>query len=640
MNFSFRAQEYIVFFYRLFLVYAFYFLARVFFYLYNSDLIGISGLGEFLYISFRGLSFDTTAILYVNLLFILLSFLPLFINTGKGYQKMVLWVYFTTNLLAYATNFIDFVYYPYTYTRSTVAALESIGNESNKLLLAWSFIVDYWHVFLLFLACAYAWVVLYKRVPVITRSYDGKWQYVLGSGGVFLIVSTLIVGGIRGDFKHSTRPINLVDASRHVKKVEHSDLVLNTPFTIIRTWGKTDFKKRSGIPEAVVNNAFHPIKQYNTKVAKKPNVVILIIESFGREYLGGFNKQSGIKNFESYSPFIDSLAQHSLIFPNAYTNGRKSIHAMSSMLAGIPSFEVAYTSSPYANQKVQSLVSTLREMDYDTSFFHGAPNGSMGFLGFSNVLGFDHYYGKTEYNNDDDFDGTWGIWDEPFLNYTSEVLSTKKEPFMATVMTVSSHAPYNIPEKYKGKFPEGYVAMHKCVGYTDHALKQFFNKISKEPWYRNTIFVLTADHSNQVYYDEYKKTINHFAIPILIYSPEGKYVGEDYSMAQQIDIYPTILDMTGYERPFRSWGRSLVGDTVQKPYNINYSGSTYLFMRDSLICNFSDKEVLGFYSMDDKELSKNLINDKTEKMEEIEQMAKGFLQDYMNRVIDNDLSAQ
>ncbi len=111
-------------------------------------------------------------------------------------------------------------------------------------------------------------------------------------------------------------------------------------------------------------------------------------------------------------------------------------------------------------------------------------------------------------------------------------------------MTVSSHAPFKIPEKYEGKFPEGYVDMHKCVGYTDYALKEFFKKASKGSWFKNTVFVLTADHCNQTYYDEYKKIVNRFAVPILIYSPEGKYVGEDYTLAT--DRY--LSNLIGYYR--------------------------------------------------------------------------------------------
>lgn len=320
-----------------------------------------------------------------------------------------------------------------------------------------------------------------------------------------------------------------------------------------------------------------PVKEYHNNPKTKPNIVLFITESFGREYLGAFNKKSGIENFISYTPFLDSLATKSLIFPNAYSNGYKSIHGMSSMLAGIPSFKDAFTSSPYIKQKIESLVSILNEEGYDTSFFHGAPNGSMGFLGFGNILGFDHYYGKTEFNNDSQFDGSWGIWDEPFMQYMKQVLDDKKEPFFATIFTVSSHEPYVIPEQYNGKFPKGNIPMHQCVGYTDYAFKKFFEAAKKEPWFKNTIFAFTANHGNQVYYQDFYKIINRTAVPILFYDPNGKYIGEDYSLAQQIDMYPTLLDMIGYEKPFRSWGGSLINSKGIEPYVMNYNGKNYQY---------------------------------------------------------------
>lgn len=641
MEKSLRIQEYKIFIYRLILAYLFYFVARVLFYLYNKDLLVVDSISDFLGMCFWGLSFDTTAILYSNLLFILLSILPLFINTSKKFQSILIWVYFVTNLLAYATNFIDFIYYRYTFARASTASMESIQNEPNKLLLILSFVKDYWHVFLLFALCAFLWIKLYKRYRVQDQRPQHKTRYFLSSFVALILVAILTIGGIRGDFKHSTRPITLVHAGGHVKTPEHANIVLNTPFSIIRTFNNSYFEKRNGVSNALINQTFRPIKKYDREVAKKPNIVLIIIESYSREYLGSFNKESGIKNHVGYTPFLDSLANHSLIYPNAFANGRKSIHAMSSILVGLPSFKTAYTSSPYANQKVQSLVSSFNEMGYDTSFFHGAPNGSMGFLGFGNILGFDHYYGKTEYNNDEDYDGIWGIWDEPFLGYANEVLSTKKEPFMGTIFTVSSHTPFIIPEKYEGKFPEGHIDMHKCVGYTDYALKKFFEAASKESWFKNTIFVITADHSNQIYYKEYAKLVNRFAVPILIYDPNGAYIGVDRKLTQQIDIYPTLLDITGYKKPFRSWGRSLVGDSLQKPYVVTYTGSNLLFMRDSLITILSDDgKAQGFYDISDKGLSQNLISNKTDEMQHIEQKANGFLQDYMNRVIDGRLGAK
>lgn len=636
-----RLNEYKTLLYRILLAYVFYFFARILFYLFNAGLLKVDSFTDFVALCYYGLPFDTTAILYVNVLFIVLSILPFKRNTSKGYQKFLFYLYFTTNFLAYATNFIDFIYYRFTYARTTTAVMNVIEHEVNLSKLFLSFMVDFWYVFVLFFVFAILWIYAYKKIEVKVVKPTNNLAYFGFSIIGFLFISLMIVGGIRGgDFKKSTRPINLLDASRHVKNIVHSDIVLNTPFAIIRTLFSNSFIKPdfADVNEQIILEKVMPVKQYHNNPPTKPNVVVMILESNGREYYGAFNKKSNIKDFKSYTPFLDSLAQHSMIYTNAYTNGRQSIHGMSSILAGIPSFKDAFTSSPYPKQKIESIVSTLESEGYKTSFFHGAANGSMGFLGFANILGIDKYYGRTEFNDDSQFDGFWGIWDEPFLQYMKHTLDQEKTPFLSTIFTVSSHEPYNIPAKYKKKFPEGDVPIHKCIAYTDYSLKRFFAEAKKSPWFKNTIFVLVADHGNSTFYSEYRRPIERFAIPIMIYKPDSQYVGVDEDLAQQIDIYPTILDMIGYQKPFRSWGRSLLDKKTQEPFVINSTGSLYQFSKGNYICIFDGKKSIGFYDKNDKALANNLIANRNADMNDLELRCKAFIQDYMERVVDQKLA--
>ncbi|MBF04379.1 MAG: sulfatase [Flavobacterium sp.] len=645
MRSFFRLEEYKVLLYRVGLVYLFYFIARILFYIYNANIVEVDSIGEFLKIAYHGLAFDTTAILYINGLFILLSIFPFFVNTKAGYQNFLFWLYFITNLVFYALNFIDFIYYKYNFSRLTLAAWDIIKHEEGKVSMLFRFLITYWHVFILYVLIASLWIFFYKKVKIKHNlREDSKVKYIVKSIIGVLIITTLCVGGIRGDFKKSTRPINLVDANRHVKKIKQADLVLNSPFTFLRTIRVKSFKKQDfNIAQNVIEENFKPIKFYHSNSPSKPNIVLIITESMGREYIGAFNKNAGIKDYVSYTPFLDSLAKHSMIFTNAYSNGYKSIHGMSSIISGIPSFKDAFTSSPFAQQKIESMVSCLNSKGYDTSFFHGAPNGSMGFLGYSNILGFDHYYGKTEYGNDADFDGSWGIWDEPFLQFMNATLSKKQQPFFGTVFTVTSHEPYVIPKKFEGKFPKGNVQMHQCVGYTDYAFKKFFESAKKEPWFSNTIFIITADHCNQVSYKEhfYDNIMNRNAIPILIYKPNSDFVGESNEIAQHIDIYPTLMDMIGYDKPFRSWGRSLLtSENDIEPYLINFNSNIYYFMKDGYICLFDGTNAIGFYKVEDVTLSNNLINQRNETMNSLELQCKAFIQDYFDRILDKNLTTQ
>ena len=635
-----RLQEVFALFYRLFLAFFFYQIARFLFWFFNRKLIPIDSVSDYFSISYHGTAFDTTAILYVNSLFILLSLLPLVINTKKSYQKFLFYLYFITNGIAYGMNFGDFIYYRFSQSRLTTAALNVAKHEDNIGKVFMVSVLEHPFVILWFIVLMIFWIFLYKKVKVEEQKPEKKWKYFVFSILNLCIVAALVVGGIRGDFKHSTRPINLVDANRHVKNPLQANVVLNSVFSFFRTMNTNNFREVHFVSEDFIEKNIQPYKIYPRKnVEPKPNVVIFIIESFGKEYSGAFNKNTRIKNFVSYTPFFDSLATHSLIATNAFANGRQSIHGMSSVLAGIPSLKDAFTSSPYSNQKIQSIVSVANEMGYDTSFFHGAPNGSMGFLGFGNILGFKHYYGKTEYNNDADFDGMWGIWDEPFFQYFAKILHTKKSPFMATMFSASSHHPFKIPEKYQGKFKKGPLEIHEPIGYTDFALKKFFETAKKMPWYQNTIFVVVADHTNQIAYPEYEKAMNRFAIPILFYSPNPKYQlkGEITEPAQQMDIYPTLADLMGYNKKIRSWGRSLVSEKKENYLIVNSSGVEQ-FMIGNYIYLFDGKDFTGIYDIKDLGYEKNLLGKVKNPETDLGMMkSKAWYQDYMNRVINRKL---
>lgn len=171
-----RLNEYKVLFFRLSLAYLFYFIARVLFYFYNADLLHVASASDLVSLCYYGLAFDTTAILYVNLLFIIFSIIPVFKNTNKGYQKFLFYLYFSTNLLTYGTNYIDFIYYKYTYARTTIVVLDVLKHETNKKVLLLSFLVDYWDVFALFVLFSVLWIYLYQRVAVKTVKPTGTFR--------------------------------------------------------------------------------------------------------------------------------------------------------------------------------------------------------------------------------------------------------------------------------------------------------------------------------------------------------------------------------------------------------------------------------------------------------------------------------
>jgi len=600
-------------------------------------MIIIESVEEFFYLCYIGLTFDTSAILYSNVLFILISLIPFKNYSSESFQKKMMILYFTTNLITYSTNFFDFIYYRFSQSRLTTRVFDILENETNKMSLAGSFIYNYWHVFIFFFIMVFLWITLYRKINLKKYTPKYSFKFISFSTVTSFMIIFLCVVGMRGGLGNATRPINMVDAHRFVKKGIHADFVLNSPFCFIRTFNKNHFNKKYFMKESEVDKLLNPVRKVNDSIYSKPNVMILVMESFGREYIGAFNKSRKIENYVSYTPFLDSLSNHSLIFTNAFANGRQSIEALPSILASVPSFKVPFTSSPYSNQEIQSLVSVFKDKGYSTSFFHGAPNGSMGFLGLSNILGFDNYYGKNEFNDNSLYDGYWGIWDEPFLNYVKNETDKLVEPFFSTFFSLSSHEPFYVPEEYKGVFPMGDVQMHQVIGYSDNALKLFFDSAKNEPWFENTLFIITADHTNQFWYPFYSSPINRFAIPILFYHPNGSFKGVNDELTHQMDIFPSIVDLVGYEKPINSWGRSLFSNSG-KPFSIHFSGTVYHFITDKYILVFDGDSVIGIYDKEDQWLSNNLKENSNINFSNEEKYLKAFMQDYMNRIIEKKLN--
>ena len=635
---DFRLQEYTALFYRIFLVYLCYFFCRLMFVYFNNDLVHVKSIYQMAELCYYGLRFDNVAIVYSNIIFILMSIIPWKKTTHPLYQKLVFWIYLLCNGFFLSLNFIDFAYYRFNQNRLMNNFLEVIEFESNKIDLLLHLFWVYLHLIVLFFAMLYLLALAYKRLKIYPIIIENYWRYGISSFVLFFGSIALFVLGARGgDFKKSTRPITLIDAMDNVRTPQQADVVLSSAFTLLKTLGQNNFNKsKNRFTNLEIEKELNTIKEYppSGRFEKKPNIVIFILESMGREYWGALNETYDIPNYKGYTPFLDSLARHSLIFPNGFATSRKSIHGMPSILAGIPSFETSYASSLYSRQKVGSVVSVAKELDYQTSFFHGAANGSMGLLGFSNILGFDNYYGRTEFNNDLEFDGSWGIWDEPFLGYVKSVLDQQRKPFLSSVFTITSHEPYVIPKDYEGKFDKGYLPMHQCVGYTDYALRKFFEASKTSDWFENTIFIFTADHSNQTHFPFYEKTVNRFANPLMIFKSNSELKGVDMKLASHLDIFPTVADLIDYSKPFKCWGRSLVSNQNHEPFVINYfSGGSYFMMNENLICVHNGNNAIGFYNVKDKNMENNLIRNKTQDMIDLENKCSMFLEDYFESLM-------
>ena len=630
------------------MAYVVYFIARLVFLVANYSFYeGHLAFPHLMEMLGGGLVFDTAAILVTNSLYIVILLLT-------PWRRLAQWVYVVINAVALAVNLADCVYFRFTMRRTTTTVFNEFQNENNLAGVIGTEMVNHWYLVLLFIILVYAMWKLYrspgKAVPV------GKW-WVWYPSQVLLLAACapFVVAGIRGGFTTAVRPITISNANQYVDRPIEAALVLNTPFSIYRTIGKDVFVVPNYFSdEKTLASIYTPIHTPNDSLAGansslltlhsslKKNVVVLIVESFGREYIGALNETLENGQYKGYTPHVDSLVSHSTTFRYSFCNGRKSIDGMPSILSSIPMFVEPFFLTPASMNQVSGIASLLAGEGYETAFFHGAQRGSMGFMAFARSTGFQQYYGREDYNDDprfggdDDFDGMWAIWDEPFLQYYATKMSEMKEPFMTAVFTASSHHPYHVPEQYKDVYPEEGIEIHKCIRYTDMAIGKFFEKASHEPWFKNTIFVLTSDHTNLSDHPFYQTDIGGFCSPIIIYDP-SQPVGEmQDKIAQQIDILPTVMGMLHYQKPYFGFGIDLLNTPAEDTWAVNYLNGIYQYVKHGHVLQFDGQQTKGMYALDDSLMQHNLVG-KVPQQPQMELELKAIIQQYMERMTQDRL---
>jgi arylsulfatase A-like enzyme len=562
-----------------------------------------------------------------NGLFILLSLLPVNWFFSAAYQALLRWIFAICNSLFIGFNCVDIGYFPFVRKRSTADLLEQIGGESDIPSLLPQFFKDFWGVFLLFFLLIIAMMLLYRRIklPSSTSRYafsrSKQWLTILL---LFLGSSGLVVLAVRGGFQRV--PITIVDAGA-LANPDEVPLVLNTPFTIIKSIEEKSLQEYNFFPPAQLKSIYDPVKHYKDSVFKKQNVIVLILESFAKEYT-----KLGRK---SVTPFLDSLMDHSLVCTNAFSNGSKSIEGIPAILSGIPTLmEDPFINSTYSFNDQSSIAYLLGKEGYQTAFFHGGINGTMNFDAWATLAGYGSYFGKNEYNNNDDFDNFWGIWDEPFLQYSVKKMNEFHQPFHSAIFTLSSHHPYRIPKKYKNKFPKGYLENSESITYADYALKLFFGSAKKTSWYSNTLFVITADHGSLSTDPFYSNVIGNQSIPILFFRPGDSLKGVHKEVFSQIDILPSVMALLGYNKPFFSFGESFNANKHGNDYF--YANTTHYLFGDSMLFCFNSPKLSEVYNYKrDSTLNKHLRN-QNPKLDSIAARGfRAFIQTYNQTLIHN-----
>jgi phosphoglycerol transferase MdoB-like AlkP superfamily enzyme len=601
--------------------------ARIFFFLFHKCRLGGEGASGLFQAMFYGLPFDLAAVIFVNSIFIFLVAFPLSFFHSKVFRISLKTIFVVANIVALLANMVDMAYFPYTLRRTTLDAISFFLEKNDAGTLLPVFLMDFWYLVAIFLFYIFGLIWIYK---IIEKKFLSPYQKEERNPKQLFLKLNYFIIIIVFAFIGFNKNLTILDAGRNVKPGV-SPMVLNTPFCLMRSGELYTLEEKNYMSEEEAQKIFNPEKKYDfpDSTFKNYNVVVIIVESMSKEY-------TKLGKRESHTPFLDSLMDYGLVFLNAFSNGKRSIEGIPAVVASMPSFQYDYISTLYNENKITSLGNVLKDKGYTSSFFHGGSNGTMNFNGFCKTAGFDLYFGRNEYANEKDYDNKWGIWDEPFLQRMSDELGKQKQPFVTAVFTLSSHHPYEVPEIYKDKFAEGKLPIHKCINYTDYSIKRFFESAKTKKWFRNTLFVITADHTGVSADPVFAGPYGSYEIPLLFYLPDNSLQGKDVNVAQQTDIMPTILSVLHFNKPFFSFGTNLMAPVkANERFATNYYNTTYQYITNENLIQFNGERVAGLFNYHlDSTLNFN-IADRPEITERLTKRALAFLQQYNNRVIHN-----
>jgi phosphoglycerol transferase MdoB-like AlkP superfamily enzyme len=609
-------------------------LCRFIFYFFNSYFHQFGFISLLKAFSF-GILYDISALIYMHGIFIFLHLLPRPWFLKKWFQKLLLALFLLVQTVFVFFNLMDTGYFTFAGKRS---GMEVFGMTKEADGLVGSYLYDYWYLVLIlfvFIALSY---LLFIKTTALVQTEKSKTLNWFSEIGLRLAIACLCIVGARGGV--NLLPLNTFDAARQTQAGLVS-LVVNTPFNLIISTQQQGLEKFEFMDELEAKSWFNPVQQWKAdssifKASIPPNIVLIIVESLGKEYIGSYNGGKG------YTPFLDSLMGCSEVFDHAYSNGKKSIEGIPAILSSMPTWmQTPYLSSYYQSNYLDGIGKYLSKMGYETSFYHGGKNGTMSFDNYIALSEGGKYFGKNEYTNQGDFDGHWGIYDKPYLHYFADELSKKKTPFFSTIFTLSSHHPYPLTEEDRSKFAKGTLPIHASIGYVDDALREFFAYAKNQDWYSNTTFILTADHSAENETSYYQSSQGKFEIPLLVFHPRNPMGIRNETTVSQIDILPIALEEANFHQAYFSFG-TYNASSAKMHLALQYHDNYFQAINWPYVYQFDGKKPFGFYNLRSDSLMKNnLIKlEETKKQKEMDRQLKAIIQTYSSRVRKNQTSIQ
>ncbi|MEO8413733.1 MAG: LTA synthase family protein [Ginsengibacter sp.] len=308
-----------------------------------------------------------------------------------------------------------------------------------------------------------------------------------------------------------------------------------------------------------------PVKIPTILAVKKPNIIFIIMESFTAKFVGCLGGEPGV------TPNLDKIAAGGLLFTHIYAAGDRSEKGQVAVLSGYPNQAItSIIKTPTKTQKLSSITQSLEVEGYHTSYTYG------GELEFANIksylvnVGFDRLVSKYSFPVAERTT-SWGVHDQFVFNRFFEDIKNEPPPFFATIFTLSSHEPYDVPmaPRFKGK--DETTKFKNSVAYTDSCIGIFMSRLKNDPLWGNTLVVFVADHGHPLPGHDPNDRPSKFHIPLIFAGGALKVKGVVTTMGSQTDIVTTVLDQLGISSRMFKWGKDLLDSSAHSFafYNFN-----------------------------------------------------------------------
>lgn len=620
-----------------------YTLLRLGFFIANHRFFSDVGTGEIIQAFIYGIIFDISALLMINGPLLLLYNLPLKFTNQQWFKITLLVLFLLLNLIFITINLADYGYFPVT-QRRLMSEIYIMFVDIMRMLP--SMFSDYYYLFLALAVGGMIFIFtiwrLFKKLDNLIIYQSSLWRDI----GCLVLLIVLITIGIKGGIQR--KPIRQAHAFWSANRVT-GYLTLNSSFTVIKSLFQASLPHHRFLPdneasaevtamlcqknEQMIDTQYPFLRRKSfPNTPQKQNLVVFIMESWTADYIGSLSGET-----PSATPFFDSLAMSGTLFTNFLANGHRSVVAIPSILDSIPGF---YSNSltGKGNSFIESqsevnnyigLGNILLKQGYTTSCHHGARRGALGFDIHSKLSGFLNYYGMEDYlkSGGSSRDTVWGVWDEEFFQDALRRMDKFQSPFCSVIFSLTSHEPFRIPPHQQKLFEQyaNETNLQVALRYSDYSLQQFFQLAREKPWFENTIFIITADHTT---HSKMNNFYSCFHIPLLIYAPGLIAPQICNTIGSQVDILPTVLDLLHISATHNSMGSSLM-DTERTHYTVVTDGSLYgIFNNQFVLLNDLEKN-FGLY---DYHLDPILKNDIQIKYPDIAQKLRRSLLAYIQSV--------